>query len=63
MDTAHALLRVLQYYAPDGEAQQRCADYLKRMQSNDATQKEIDLGLAAALVDGLRYGNWIWVWE
>jgi hypothetical protein len=59
-ETGYQLLAVLQRYAPDHEAKARCTEYLARMQRDGATQKEVDLAMAGALLDGLRYGNWLW---
>jgi hypothetical protein len=60
LDTSYQLLAVLQRYAPDREAKAKCTRYMARMQRDGATQKEVDLAMAGALLDGLRYGNWIW---
>jgi hypothetical protein len=57
----YLLLGVMQDYAPNTEAQKIAAAHLKKMQSGGATEKEIDLAMAGALLDGLRHGNWPWV--
>jgi hypothetical protein len=59
-DVGYQLLAVLQRFAPNAEARAKCTRYMARMQSNDATTKEVALAMAGALMDGLRHGNWIW---
>lgn len=56
-----ALLAILQEYAPDGTAQQKCTEMVHEMQDAGESDDKITEALASSIVDGLRHGNWPWV--
>ncbi len=65
---AEALLAVLVQYAPSASAHQACANLysdasmqaLKDHEDKDQYEKAIEITMAGAILDGLRYGNWPW---
>lgn len=57
----YKMLGILQSYAPDGAARQQCAEVLQQMEADHASPEQIVSYFAGALVDGLNYGNWLWV--
>ena len=59
-ERSYQLLTILQSYAPDGTAQQMCADFYAELQAAGFSGRELDLRLMYALHDGLQAGNWLW---
>ncbi len=57
---SYQLLTILQHHAPDGPAQQTCSDLYSQLQKDGISGNQLELEMAFALVDGLRYGNWPW---
>jgi len=53
---AYELLGILQYYAPNTEAQRICTELY-----NGTPQESQVKILINALADGTNYGNWPWV--
>lgn len=59
-----SLLAILQDYAPNGPAQQKCTELLWSLQKTwGANYDKINEHLAGALIDGLRHGNWPWLMD
>jgi hypothetical protein len=59
-DVPYQLLTILQYYAPNGAAQQQASDIYNEMFKEGQATKEIACHLSGILHDGLRSGNWPW---
>lgn len=58
---ATSLLAILQDYAPNGPAQQKCTELLWSLQETwGANYDKINECMTGALIDGLRHGNWPW---
>jgi hypothetical protein len=57
-DNAYTLLRMLQGYAPNGAAQQKCSEMYNEAIADGP--KAAMLTMLGALSDGLKYGNWPW---
>jgi hypothetical protein len=57
----YKLLTVLQSYAPDEAAQVLVTKQLHEAQAEGASESALELMLAGAIVDGLRFGNWPWI--
>lgn len=55
---AYKLLGILQDLAPDQESQRLCTKYYEAFEND---QRDQDEKMAAALYDGLAYGNWPWI--
>lgn len=60
-DNAYNLLMILQSYAPDGIAQQKCANAYNEAIADGTTGNKLVALLAGYLIDGLTYGNWLWI--
>jgi hypothetical protein len=61
MDKAYTLLGVLLEYAPHGTAQTIMTNTYHKMKADPYMREaDIEVELAAAILDGLRYGNWPW---
>jgi hypothetical protein len=59
MDEAvRSMLQACTWVAPTSREQQGFVQLLWRMQEAGEEPKEILIGLASALADGLRHGNW-----
>lgn len=58
---AYAMLAILQGYAPNLSAQERCSKFLNRMITDGLSGDEVLKQLSGVLNDGLRTGNWPWV--
>jgi hypothetical protein len=54
------LLVFLQRYAPNGDAQFKCAELVHEAQKHGATDHEVVVMLVDTLSDGLHHGNWPW---
>jgi hypothetical protein len=52
------MLQACTWVAPTSREQQGFVQLLWRMQEAGEESKEILIGLASALADGLRHGNW-----
>lgn len=56
----YRLLGILQEFAPNGEAQQRCTDVVHKLQQEGASAGALQLWLINTLQEGITYGNWPW---
>jgi len=56
----YTLVKVLQSYAPNLAAQEICSLLVADAIADNVSGPGLDLILASAIVDGLRYGNWPW---
>lgn len=59
-EASYRLLGILQEYAPNGKAQERCADIYNEAKRSGATEKDLARTMTGAIYDGLAYGNWPW---
>ena len=60
ISTSYQLLGILQHYAPNGAAQQKCGDFYGELQRDGLSGQELDRQLVNVLQDGLAHGNWPW---
>jgi hypothetical protein len=60
MKSKDTLLVVLQSYAPTSDDRMLCADMVWKAEDDGASPREIEIMLAGAISDGLKYGNWPW---
>jgi hypothetical protein len=58
-ENAYALLGILQKYAPNGSAQQRCSEVYNSLQAQGAYDNELEKALVVLLLNGLE-GDWFW---
>lgn len=61
LKNASALLGVLMSHAPDAVAQAKCHQFHQSLILAGLRQESIEIELACALTDGLRFGNWLWL--
>lgn len=60
---ARILLGVLQSYAPDGPALQRCAEIFSEMEISLRDDREMVSTLADLIKRGIDSGTWFWLVE
>lgn len=57
-EAIQSLLTAFNLIAPTGKEQAAMVSRINEMRDWDASDPEIILGIANAIVDGLTYGNW-----